>query len=136
MQVSRGDVISDTKNDPAREAAEFTAQLVIISHPGQISVGYTPVVDAHTTHVACTFAQLVAKVDRRTGKPTEENPPFVKAGDTCVVRLVPTRAMCVEPFAEYSSLARIAVRDMKSVVAVGVIKSVEKKEGGKPKGKK
>ena len=38
--------------------------------------------------------------------------------------------MCVESFSEYPPLGRFAVRDMKQTVAVGVIKSVQKKEGG------
>ena len=36
--------------------------------------------------------------------------------------------MCVEPFAEFPPLGRFAVRDMRQTVAVGVIKSVEKKD--------
>ncbi|CAN0351376.1 unnamed protein product, partial [Laminaria digitata] len=42
---------------------------------------------------------------------------------------------CVESFQEYPPLGRFAVRDMRQTVAVGVIKSVEKKEVTK-KGKK
>ena len=38
--------------------------------------------------------------------------------------------MCVEPFTVYPPLGRFAVRDMRQTVAVGVIKAVEKKEGG------
>lgn len=45
-----------------------------------------------------------------------------------MVRLIPTKPMCVETFAEYPPLGRFAVRDMKQTVAVGVIKAVEKKE--------
>lgn len=38
--------------------------------------------------------------------------------------------MCVESFQEYPPLGRFAVRDMRQTVAVGVIKSVIKKEAG------
>ncbi len=51
------------------------------------------------------------------------------AGDAAYVRMVPTKPMCVEPFTSYPPLGRFAVRDMRQTVAVGVIKSVEKKEG-------
>ena len=47
-----------------------------------------------------------------------------------VVAQVPTKPMCVEPFTVYPPLGRFAVRDMRQTVAVGVIKAVEKKEGG------
>jgi elongation factor 1-alpha len=32
--LKRGFVCSDSKNDPAREANSFTAQVIIINHPG------------------------------------------------------------------------------------------------------
>ena len=43
--------------------------------------------------------------------------------------MVPSKPMCVEPFTAYQPLGRFAVRDMRQTVAVGVIKSVEKKDG-------
>jgi elongation factor 1-alpha len=50
-----------------------------------------------------------------------------------MVKLVPSKSMCVEVFSEYPPLGRFAVRDMKQTVAVGVIKAVEKKQPGKDK---
>ena len=49
-------------------------------------------------------------------------------GDAAIVNMVPSKPMCVEAFADYAPLGRFAVRDMRQTVAVGVIKSVEKKE--------
>lgn len=69
--------------------------------------------DCHTAHIACKFADLVSKVDRRTGKELEAEPKFVKTGDAAMVNLVPTKPMCVEVFSEYPPLGRFAVRDMK-----------------------
>eukprot|EP00640_Fibrocapsa_japonica_P001850 CAMPEP_0113943390 /NCGR_PEP_ID=MMETSP1339-20121228/23218_1 /TAXON_ID=94617 /ORGANISM="Fibrocapsa japonica" /LENGTH=446 /DNA_ID=CAMNT_0000948247 /DNA_START=88 /DNA_END=1428 /DNA_ORIENTATION=+ /assembly_acc=CAM_ASM_000762 len=128
--IRRGNVASDSKNDPAAPAANFTAQVIIMNHPGQISAGYAPVLDCHTAHVACKFAQITQKMDRRSGKVMEENPAHVKAGDACMAVLEPSKPMCVEAFSSYPPLGRFAVRDMRQTVAVGVIKAVEKKEGG------
>jgi elongation factor 1-alpha len=50
-----------------------------------------------------------------------------------IVKMIPSKPMCVESFNEYPPLGRFAVRDMRQTVAVGVIKSVEKAEGGKGK---
>merc|ERR1711956_155407 len=119
---------SDSKNDPAKEAANFDAQVIVLNHPGQIQAGYAPVLDCHTAHIACKFGELLTKIDRRTSKTMEENPKFVKSGDSCIVKMVPSKPMCVEAFSEYPPLGRFAVRDMKQTVAVGVIKAVEKKE--------
>ena len=126
--IRRGMVCSDSKNDPAKEAASFNAQVIILNHPGQIGAGYTPVLDCHTAHIACKFAEMIEKIDRRTGKALEAAPKFVKSGDAAIVKMVPTKPMCVESFQEYPPLGRFAVRDMRQTVAVGVIKSVDKTE--------
>ncbi|KAI9340201.1 translation elongation factor 1a [Zopfochytrium polystomum] len=126
--IRRGNVASDAKNDPAKETASFTAQVIVLAHPGQISAGYSPVLDCHTAHIACKFAELLEKLDRRTNKKIEDNPKFVKSGDVAIVKMVPTKPMCVESYAEYPPLGRFAVRDMRQTVAVGVVKTVEKTE--------
>lgn len=131
--IRRGYVCGDSKNDPPMEAANFLAQVIVLNHPGQIQAGYAPVLDCHTAHIACKFSELVKKIDRRSGKELEDNPQHVKSGDAALVDMIPSKPMCVESFADYAPLGRFAVRDMKQTVAVGVIKSVKKKEhsGGK-----
>merc|ERR1719299_309681 len=126
--IRRGNVASDSKNDPAKEAISFNAQVIVLNHPGEISKGYTPVLDCHTAHIACKFSELLEKIDRRSGKKLEDNPSKIKSGDACIVKMVPTKPMCVEAFSSYAPLGRFAVRDMRQTVAVGVIKSVEKSE--------
>ena len=114
------------------------------NHPNTISKGYSPVLDCHTSHIACKFDELVSKVDRRTAKVIEEAPQSIKTGDAAIVKLVPSKEMCVEIFKDYPPLGRFAVRDMKQTVAVGVIKEVTRKApkaqaaggGGGKKGKK
>jgi elongation factor 1-alpha len=128
--IKRGYVCSDDKNDPCKEAASFDAQVIVLNHPNQIRNGYSPVLDCHTCHTACKFNMIKAKIDRRTGKSVEDNPEFIKSGDAAIVELIPTKAMTVETFSEYPPLGRFAVRDMKQTVAVGVIKTVTKKEDG------
>merc|ERR1712039_517836 len=127
-ELKRGYVASDSKNDPAKEAGTFVAQVIIMNHPGQISQGYCPVLDCHTSHIACKFTTLQVKMDKRSGKKLEDNPKFLKNGEAGLVELTPSKPMCVESFKAYPPLGRFAVRDMRQTVAVGVIKSVEKKE--------
>ena len=71
--IRRGDVAGHTSNAPS-VAKEFTAQIVVLQHPGVITVGYTPVFHCHTAQVACTFLELQKKLDPATGQVKEENP--------------------------------------------------------------
>jgi len=121
-------VCGDSKNDPPKETKLYNAQVIIMNHPGQISNGYAPVIDCHTAHIACKFKHIREKTDRRSGKVLEEDPKFVKNGDACMCDMEPSKPMCVEAFNDYPPLGRFAVRDMRQTVAVGVIKSVDKKD--------
>jgi len=126
-QLRRGFVAGDSKNDPPLETEDFQAQVIILNHPGEIKAGYTPVLDCHTAHIACKFAELLEKTDRRSGKKLEDNPKSVQTNQGAIVKLIPSKPMCVETFQEYAPLGRFAVRDMRQTVAVGIIKSVNKK---------
>jgi len=126
--IKRGYVASDSKNKPASGCANFTAQVIVLNHPGQICNGYSPVLDCHTAHIACKFHEIKEKIDRRTGKTMEAFPKFIKSGDAGIVELHPSKPMCVEAFSDFAPLGRFAVRDMRQTVAVGVIKGVEKKD--------
>jgi len=124
--IKRGMVAGDVKNDPPMKCATFNAQVIVLDHPNKIMAGYTPVVDCHTSHIACKFNKLLHTIDKRTGQEKEKDPKSIKSGDAAIVEMVPTKPMCVEPFSEYPPLGRFAVRDMRKTVAVGVIKSVNR----------
>uniref|UniRef100_A0A5G2RHB8 Elongation factor 1-alpha n=1 Tax=Sus scrofa TaxID=9823 RepID=A0A5G2RHB8_PIG len=93
--IRRGNVTGDSKNDPPLEVGSFLAQVIILNHPGSIAAGYSPVLDCHTAHIACKFAELREKLDKRSGKKLEDNP-----------RMIPSKPMCVESFSEYPPLGK------------------------------
>lgn len=115
-EIRRGNVAGDSKNDPPKGAESFNAQVIVLNHPGQVGAGYAPVLDCHTAHIACKFAELLEKIDRRTGKSVENSPKFIKSGDAAIVKMIPSKPMCVEAFTEYPPLGRFAVRDMVSPI--------------------
>jgi len=124
--IKRGMVTGDTKQDPPQGASSFEAQVIVLNHPNQIQAGYTPVLDCHTAHVACKFEELLIKINKRTGQKEEDAPKAIKSGEAAMVKLVPSKPLCVESFSDYPPLGRFAVRDMRQTVAVGVIKAVTK----------
>ncbi|WP_457611744.1 translation elongation factor EF-1 subunit alpha [Methanocaldococcus sp.] len=124
--IKRGDVCGHPDNPPT-VADEFTAQIVILQHPTAITVGYTPVFHAHTAQVACTFVELLKKLDPRTGQVIEENPQFLKTGDAAIVRIKPTKPMVIENVREIPQLGRFAIRDMGMTIAAGMAIDVKPK---------
>jgi elongation factor 1-alpha len=121
--IKRGDVLG-TESSPPTVAKEFTAQIVVLQHPSAIAAGYTPVFHCHTSQVACTITELQKKLDPKTGGVQEENPKFLKTGDVAIVKVVPTKPLCIENVKEFPQLARFAIRDMGMTVAAGMVISV------------
>ena len=117
--IRRGDVAGHTTNPPS-VAKEFTAQIVVLQHPGVITVGYTPVFHCHTAQVACTFMELQKKLDPATGQTKEENPDYLKTGDAAFVVVKPTKPMVIEKIKDIPHMGRFAIRDMGQTVAAGM----------------
>jgi len=117
--IRRGDVAGHTNNPPS-VAKEFTAQIVVLQHPGVITVGYTPVFHCHTAQVACTFMELKNKMNPATGAVEEENPDFLKTGNAAIVTVKPTKPMVIEKIKEIPHMGRFAIRDMGQTVAAGM----------------
>lgn len=123
--MSRGDVVGSVTNPPT-VAKSFVAQIVVLNHPTAIPVGYTPVFHIHTAQMSMTLTELRKRMDPKTGATVEENPKFLKTGDAAIVKIVPTKPVCLEKFSEFPQMGRFAIRDMGQTVAAGVVLEVEK----------
>ncbi|MEM2394216.1 MAG: translation elongation factor EF-1 subunit alpha [Candidatus Bathyarchaeia archaeon] len=124
--IRRGDVCGHVTNPPT-VAKEFIGQIIVIYHPTALAAGYTPVLHYHTGQVACRFAELIKKIDPRTGNVVEEKPTFLKTGDAALVRMEPLRPIAIEVYSEFPELGRFAVRDMGTTIAAGIVKEITKK---------
>ena len=125
--IRRGDVAGHTDSAPT-VAKEFTAQVVVLQHPGVITVGYTPVFHCHTSQTACTFLELTSKIDPATGQPEAGTPDFLKTGDAAIVQIKPTKPMVMEEAQNIPPMGRFAIRDMGQTVAAGLCLKVTDKK--------
>nr|XP_040046854.1 elongation factor 1-alpha-like [Gasterosteus aculeatus aculeatus] len=110
--LRRGDVAGNAQHDPPADVSSFEAQVIILNHPGTVKAGYSPVLDCHTAHVTCRFAELKEKLDRHRGKQLEDHPQTVMSGDDDTVRIVPIKPMCVERFITYPSLGTATITSL------------------------
>ncbi len=121
--IRRGDVCAHPTNPP-KAVKEFIGQIIVVYHPTSIAQGYTPVLHAHTAQIACKFAELIQKINPRTGEVIEDHPSFLKTGDSALVRFQPIRPIAIETYAEIPQLGRFAIRDMGTTIAAGVVKEI------------
>jgi len=125
-EIRRGEVIGHVDTPPT-VAKEFIGQIIVIRHPTAIAAGYTPVLHVHTEQVACEFAELLKKIDPRTGAVIEDKPSYLKTGDAALVRFRPIRPIAIEVFSDIPPLGRFAIRDMGMTIAAGVVKEITQK---------
>jgi len=121
--IKRGDVLG-TPDAPPNVAKEFRAQIIVIHHPTAIAPGYTPVMHCHTAQVAATITEFESKINPATGAVDEENPKFLKVGDSAIVKIRPVRPTPIETFKDFPEMGRFALRDMGATIAAGIIKEI------------
>ena len=121
--IKRGDVMG-TPDSPPKCANEFKAQIIVIHHPTAIAPGYTPVMHCHTAQVAATVTEFEAKINPASGAVEEQNPKFLKVGDSAIVKIRPVRPTPIETFQDFPEMGRFALRDMGATIAAGIVKEI------------
>jgi len=121
-----GDVIIK-KNDNTLKACErFTVQAMVLEHPGQIKVGYSPNCYVRTAHAACRLMEIHFKAGKKsTGGQKVENPEFIEKGDMCELVFKPTRPFVVDTFKQCEALSRVAMLEGSVVCMIGKVTKVD-----------
>ena len=120
-----GDVMIIKKDNSLSKCARFTAQIQVLDHPGELKVGYTPIVFCRTARSACRISKINWRAPKANMEAKEENPPFIKAGDLAEIEFTPQQPFCVESFAKCEGLGRIAVMEGQNAVFLGKVMEVE-----------
>lgn len=149
-----GHYFSPVRPIPVSSKNGCVVKMVVMSHPGSIKNGYQPVVDIGSAHCACSL-EIVALIDKKTGNTisivaenkrsnnengaavaTNKNPldaaaaaAELKTGSAAIVRLTPVhpwKTFVCESIDFIPPLARVSMRDLRSVVAIGMVISTWK----------
>lgn len=109
---------------PVPLVAKFEARLVVLDVAVPILKGQNVTIHAHTAREAGHVSALLSVLDAKTGEVVKRNPRCLVKGQTAIVQVTPARAMCLEEYADYRALGRVALRDGGRTVAVGVVSSI------------
>ena len=117
--IKRGDVAGHP-DSPPKVAREFTAKIIVLATPTDITPGFMPLFHCHAANVPGRIEEILQKIDPRTGATIEEKPSCLRKGEAGVVRIVPSKPFVIERVSELPPLARFAVRHGGQTVAAGM----------------
>jgi elongation factor 1-alpha len=120
-----GDVMILKKDQSLKICKSFTAQVQVLTHPGELKVGYTPIAFVRTGRSAVKIASISWKMGKATGNAKVENPPSLKSNDVAEVVFEPQQPFVCESFKVCEGLGRVAIMEGNSVIMLGKVVKVE-----------
>ena len=123
-----GDVIYLEKQGELKAVKRFTAQVMVQEHPGQLKVGFSPVIHVRTAKGSCRMTAINWKASKKTGGEKVPNPKFVEKNEQAEIVFEPEQKMFIETYKECQGLGRIAVMNSNNLVMLGKVTKCEYEE--------
>jgi elongation factor 1-alpha len=117
--VRRGDVAGHP-DQPPTVTTEFTGKIVVLSIPTELAPGFLPLFHCHTAHVPGRVAEILQRIDPRSGSVVEEKPSSLRKGDAGVIKVTLTKPMVMERASDIPELSRFAMRHGGMTIAAGM----------------
>jgi peptide chain release factor subunit 3 len=92
----------------------FEAQIRVLELKNILSAGFNCVMHVHSAIEEVTFAALLHKLQKGTGRKSKVPPSHAKRGDSIIARMEViggAGSVCVEKFEDYPQLGRFTLRD-------------------------
>ncbi|KAF2674945.1 hypothetical protein BT63DRAFT_474631 [Microthyrium microscopicum] len=109
---------------PVHCVRAFEAQIVVLELRSILSAGFNCVLHVHSAQEEVTFAALLHKLEKGTGRKSKKAPGFATKGMSIIARLEViggAGSICVEKFEDYAQLGRFTLRDQGQTIAIGKI---------------
>jgi elongation factor 1-alpha len=127
-----GDIMILKTDQSIKKAKEFTAQVQILNHPGELKVGYSPIAFVRTARSAVRMSKIVWKLSKETGNKKAPDPTNIKANEMAEVVFQPQQPFVVDSFKNCEGLGRIAIMEGATVVMLGKVIDVIADDGKPP----
>jgi elongation factor 1-alpha len=119
-----GDVMVLKTDDSISRCKDFTAQVQVLNHPGELKVGYCPIAFVRIARSAVRMSAIKWKMGKATGGQKAEDPIMIKSGEMGAAVFEPQQAFVVDSFKSCAGLGRVAIMEGNSVVMLGKINKV------------
>ena len=116
-----GDIMILKSDDSLWSVKNFTAQVKILTHPGELKNGYSPIAFVRTARSAVKMTEITWKIGKSTGGKKLPSPPFVKANEMAELIFEPQQPFVVDTFKSCEGLGRVAIMEGNSVVMLGKV---------------
>ncbi len=120
-----GDIMYLEKDKKLMPVKTFRAQVAVQEHPGQLKIGFTPLIHVRTSKSSCKMTKIIWKMGKKTGNQKLENPPFLEMGESAEIEFEPKQPIFLEKFEDCPGLGRVAVMDSNQLVMLGKVIDVE-----------
>ena len=93
---------------------QFEAQIRILDLKSILTAGFNCVIHVHAAIEEVTFAALLHKLQKGTGKKSRNPPTHAKRGESIIARMEViggAGALCIERFEDYAQMGRFTLRD-------------------------
>jgi len=126
-----GDIMILKSDATLKKVKEFSCQVQILNHPGELKIGYSPIAFVRTARSAVRMSKIVWKISKETGNKKAPDPANIKANEMAEVVFQPQQPFVVDSFKNCEGLGRIAIMEGATVVMLGkVIEAIA--DDGKP----
>jgi elongation factor 1-alpha len=120
-----GDIMILKTDASLAPVKSFVAQVKVLTHPGELKVGYSPIAFVRTARSAVKMVNIAWKIGKATGGKKQEAPPFVKANEMAELTFEPLQPFVVDTFKSCEGLGRIAIMEGNSVVMLGKVTTIK-----------
>lgn len=99
---------------PVHCVSAFEAQIALLELKSILSAGFNCVLHVHSAIEEVTFAALLHKLEKGTGRKSKKPPAFGKQGMSIIARLEVIGGagrVCVEKYEDYPQMGRFTLRD-------------------------
>jgi len=116
-----GDIMILKTDTSIGRVKDFTVQVQVMNHPGELKVGYCPIAFVRTARSAVRMSKINWKIGKETGGSKAENPPCLKSNEMAEIVLEPQQPFVVDTFKSCEGLGRVAIMEGNSVVMLGKV---------------